>query len=94
MVGVHGLDPIIEEQLNANGAKFDVEEYDIVQLSPTSTGNKWFSGCLLVVTDVYEWGVQGYVVTLNDPEKPGVPYYRAKWSEIEHTGGRVCWGIQ
>jgi hypothetical protein len=68
------------------------EPGDIVQLSPTTT-NTAFACCLLVVTEVRQWGVQGYVQALGDTrEAPGgQAYYRAKWGEFEPTGGRAVW---
>lgn len=61
---------------------------DIVQLSPFDCRNKMFGGCMMVVTEPKEWGAQGYVQGLGqDGEPAGQAYYRAKWEEMEPTGG-------
>ena len=65
---------------------------DIVQLNPATCRNQMFAGCLLVVTELKVWGVQGYVQGLgNDGEPGGQAYYRANWNEFEPTGGRAVW---
>jgi hypothetical protein len=60
----------------------------LVQLNPELIGNKAFAGCIMVVTDVYEWGVQGYVQALGESRDypGGQAYYRAQWPEIEYVG--------
>jgi hypothetical protein len=64
---------------------------DIVQLSPTCR-NPMFAFCLMTVTEFKGWGVQGYVQSLGEDGKPGgQAYYRAKWEEIEPTGGKAQW---
>lgn len=65
---------------------------DVVQLGP-NTNNKAFEFCFLVVTDLKDWGVQGYVQPIG--EKNGQPavgqaYYRARWDEFEFVG-RAIW---
>lgn len=35
---------------------------EIVQLDPIKTGNKMFAGCLMVVSEIKSWGVQGYEI--------------------------------
>lgn len=52
----------------------------IVQLDPEKTGNPMFAACLMVVTEMKSWGVQGYVQTTGQNGKPGgQAYYRAKF---------------
>lgn len=70
-----------------------VEVGDVVQLSPEATGNRAFAGCFLVVTDVYSWGVQGYVPNLGESRDTpgGLAYYRAEWATVEPTGGKAVW---
>jgi hypothetical protein len=69
-----------------------VEMYDIVQLDPQLTENPMFAGCLMVVTEVKSWGVQGYVQSLGENGSPGgQAYYRAKEGTFESTGGRAVW---
>lgn len=69
--------------------------WDVVQLDPVLTENAAFAGCLMVVTELKPWGVQGYVQALGDTrEAPGgQAYYRAKWGTFEETGGRVVWAV-
>ena len=51
---------------------------DIVQLDPCTTTNPMFRGCMMVVTEVKGWGVQGYVQALGKDETiGGQAYYRA-----------------
>lgn len=68
----------------------------IVQLSPEPgvCGNPMFAGCLMVVSEVKAWGVQGYVQDLGRDEKPGgQAHYRARFAEFESTGGMAQWVI-
>lgn len=68
---------------------------DIVQLDPEKTGNLAFAGCLLVVTEVKSWGVQGYVHGLGTRgERGGLAYYRAETGTFERTNGAVLWEAQ
>ena len=53
---------------------------DVVQLDPQLDT---FGGCFLVVTDVYKWGVMGYVTV---PGKDGVAYYRAEYGMLQYIG--------
>ena len=72
-----------------------IEINDIVQLSPTETKNKMFSGCLMVVTGIKTWGVQGYVEGLGENgEQKGQAYYRAENGTFEPTGGKAVWVAQ
>lgn len=58
----------------------------VVQLSP-SVGNRMFAGCMLVVTETKSFGVQGYVQSLGENNKPGgQAYYRATWDELVYIG--------
>ena len=64
-------------------------EDDVVQLGP-ETENPMFAGCMLTVTEVYPWGVQGYVQALGTDGKPGGQgYYRAKIGTYELVGQAV-----
>lgn len=61
---------------------------DVVQL--TDTRNLGFAGCMLIVTEVKAWGVQGYV------QLPGTrtafgpqAYYRAETHEFKRIGRAV-----
>lgn len=68
---------------------------EIVQLNPETTGNKAFRGCLMVVSEVRQWGVQGYVQSLGATrdEMGGQAYYRADTGTFERTGGKAPWII-
>lgn len=49
--------------------------------------DSFFDYCFIQVTEVKEWGIQGFVCM---PEKrgqlPGQAYTRAKWEDIEYVG--------
>jgi hypothetical protein len=71
-----------------------VSPNDIVQLDPFKTGNRMFAGCLMIVTDVRSWGVQGYVQSLGENgELGGQAYYRAEYGTFEPTGGKAAWSV-
>lgn len=73
---------------------FPIEVGDIVQLNPQTTRNKMFAGCMMVVTEKKNFGAQGYVQGLGENGEPaGQAYYRARWEEMERTGGRAPWMI-
>ncbi len=64
----------------------------IIQLDPIKTENKMFAGCLMVVTEIKSWGVQGYVQGLGkDGDPAGQAYYRATTGTFELTGGHAVW---
>ena len=68
-----------------NGTSLEIG--DIVQLNPNTVGNKMFTACFMIVTEIKEWGVQGYVQALGENGNPGgQAYYRAKWDEMELVG--------
>jgi hypothetical protein len=69
---------------------------EIVQLDPEKTKNKSFGGCLMIVTDVKEWGVQGYVQSFGQSrdELGGQAYYRAENGTFEATGGTAVWMVE
>lgn len=60
-------------------------EGDIVQIDPGH--DVTFGGCLLMVTEVKSWGVQGFVAI---PEKgggtPGEAYYRIEHGKYKRIG--------
>lgn len=67
-------------------SNYPLRPNDVVQLSPEAR-NPMFAFCMLVVTEVREWGVQGYVQALGTNGQPGgLAYYRAGWDEIEPVG--------
>lgn len=61
----------------------DVKVGDIVQ---AVRGNDWFP-CLVVVTEVKSWGIQGYTSI----PKRGDAYIRINNGEFEDTGGEAVW---
>ena len=70
-----------------------LERGDIVQLAP-DCGNAMFACCFMTVTEPKAWGCQGFVQSLGEHGKPGgQAYYRAKWDEMEWTGGKAEWEV-
>lgn len=67
----------------------------IVQLNPETTKNPMFRGCLMVVTELKSWGVQGYVQSLGvNEEMGGQAYYRAETGTFEVCKeGAAVWMI-
>jgi hypothetical protein len=64
-----------------------IEVGDIVQVDPSKDV---FGGCLVVVTEVKSWGIQGYVQSAG---VEGQQYIRLEFQDYEATGGRVIWEI-
>lgn len=62
-----------------------IEVGDIVQVNPEY---EVFGACMVVVTEVKDWGVQGYVQSAG---VPGQQYIRLKHEDFEDTGGRAVW---
>jgi hypothetical protein len=60
---------------------------DIVQVNPEY---EVFGACMVVVTEVKDWGIQGYVQSAG---VEGQQYIRLKFGEIEATGGRAVWVV-
>ena len=80
-----------EAELDPTG---QVEPDDLVQLDPEKCGNPMLAGCIMVVTEVKAWGVQGYVQACGQEGKPGgQAYYRAKWDEVQKVG-RAYWVVK
>lgn len=75
--------------------KQKLETGDLVQLNPELMGNKAFAACIMIVTDVYEWGAQGYVQTLGETrDQPGgQAFIRVHWPEMELVG-RAEWMVK
>ena len=73
---------MLNEPLVSNG--------DVLQIDPNNAGNPMFAGCMLTVTEVKPWGVQGYVQTLGENGQiGGQVYYREKWENLEKVGSAV-----
>lgn len=72
----------------------ELEPGMIVQLSPKTCGNPMFAACLMVVSEPKAFGAQGYVQALGQDGLPGgQAYYRARWEEMELTGGVAPWVV-
>jgi hypothetical protein len=63
----------------------DYDLHEIVQVRPDFAN---FGACLVVVTEVKSWGVQGYVQSAG---VPGQHYIRLKHEDIAKTGGKAAW---
>ena len=63
--------------------KFEIGS--IVQVVPDK---EVFGGCMVVVTEIKTWGVQGYVQSAG---VPGQQYIRLKHEDFELTGGKAIW---
>lgn len=68
--------------------KFAVKN-EIVQVDPSVPV---FGGCLVVVTEVKDWGIQGYVQNAGD--NIGQTYVRLNWDKFENTCGSVVWSVE
>ena len=64
-----------------------MQEGDIVQIDPSK---EVFGACMVVVTEVKEWGIQGYVQSAG---VEGQQYIRLKHGDYEDTGGRAVWVV-
>jgi len=60
---------------------------DIVQVTPDK---EMFGACMVVVTELKSFGIQGYVQSAG---VPGQQYIRLKFDEYEHTGGKAIWVV-
>jgi len=72
--------------------KFTVAIGDIVQINPDYK-SKCFAGCLLTVTEVKGFGVQGYITGVgpNFNDAGGQYYLRPTWDDMLPTGGKTQW---
>ncbi len=62
-----------------------IEINDIVQVDPSYDV---FGGCMVVVTEIKSWGIQGYVQSAG---VDGQQYIRLQWDNFEKTGGKAIW---
>jgi hypothetical protein len=60
---------------------------DIVQVSPDK---EMFGACMVVVTEVKNWGIQGYVQSAG---VEGQHYIRLEFADFESTGGKAVWVV-
>lgn len=68
--------------------KTRVKPGEIVQVNPSV---ETFGACMVTVTEVKGWGIQGYVQSAG---VPGQQYIRLKWEDFEHTGGVAIWSAE
>lgn len=61
------------------------KKFSIVQVNPEK---EMFGGCMVVVTEVKPWGIQGYVQSAG---VSGQQYIRLKHGEYEPTCGMAVW---
>lgn len=72
----------------------ELKEGEIVVLRPDMCRNRMFAGCLMVVTEPKAFGAQGYVQGLGENGEPaGQAHYRARWYEMDETGGVSPWRL-
>jgi len=64
-----------------------IEVGDIVQVDPSK---EVFGGCMVVVTEVKSWGIQGYVQSAG---VEGQQYIRLDFDDFETTGGKAIWSV-
>jgi len=67
---------------------FDMNIGDIVQVNPEK---EMFGGCMVVVTKLKSWGIQGYVQSAG---VPGQQYIRLATQDFEPTGGKAVWVVR
>ncbi len=64
-----------------------MKKHDIVQINPETPT---FGGCFLVVTEVKDWGVMGYVSIPGG----GEAYYRARHDQYEPVNAEAVWYVE
>jgi hypothetical protein len=65
-----------------------IEIGDIVQVDPMASDT--FGACLVVVTEIKSWGIQGYVQSAG---VDGQHYIRLNFDQFNVTGGKSIWRI-
>jgi hypothetical protein len=60
---------------------------DIVQVTPDK---EMWGGCMVVVTELKNFGIQGYVQSAG---VPGQQYIRLNFDDFEPTGGKAIWVV-
>lgn len=68
-----------------------IKEGSVVQIDPEFQVNPAFRACMMTVSELKSWGVQGYVQALGDTREKGggQAYIRCKWNEIAYVGEAV-----
>ena len=67
--------------------QYEIKVGDIVQVSPDK---EMFGACMVVVTELKSFGIQGYVQSAG---VNGQQYIRLKFDEFESTGGKAVWVV-
>ena len=65
----------------------DLKVGDIVQVNPDK---EVFGACMVVVTKLKSWGIQGYVQSAG---VLGQQYIRLNFDDFEPTGGKAIWVV-
>ena len=65
-----------------------IEIGSIVQVDPS---REVFGGCMVVVTEIKSWGVQGYVQSAG---VEGQQYIRLAFADFVDTGGKAIWEVE
>lgn len=63
---------------------------DVFQVSP-ETENQMFAGCLIIVSEVKQFGIQGYVTIPSD--QPSHAYARVAWKDLAFVG-QAMWVVE
>ena len=61
-----------------------IEKGDVVQVDPESDGR--FAACLMIVTEVKNWGLQGYITVPGTVGGSGTAYYRVNHDNYAKVG--------
>ena len=62
----------------------------IGQIAQVNPEYEMFGGCMVVITEQKDWGIQGYVQSAG---VPGQQYIRLKHKDFELTGGEAVWVV-
>ena len=68
----------------AEREEYGIKPGSVVQIAPEH--DQSFGGCLLLVTEVKSWGVQGAVRV---PGAGADAHYRVKWEAVEYVGEAI-----
>ncbi len=65
----------------------DIRIGEIVQIRPDK---EFFGACMVTVTEIKSFGIQGYVQSAG---VPGQQYVRLNHEDFERTGGMAVWAV-
>jgi hypothetical protein len=71
----------------SEGRMSEIKVGDVVQVSPDY---EMFGACMVVVTEIKSWGIQGYVQSAG---VEGQQYIRLANDDFESTGGKAVWVV-